>query len=83
MGTGMRIHWARREEQGSFSLRPHGRVYAGATNEYAFRARLTSSIVDSANDHAAPQHLLYFFPLPHGHGSLRPIFGSGRIYVSG
>jgi hypothetical protein len=21
-----------------------------------------------------PQHFLYFFPLPHGHGSLRPIF---------
>ena len=21
---------------------------------------------------ASPQHFLYFFPLPHGHGSLRP-----------
>ena len=25
-----------------------------------------------------PQHFLYFFPEPHGHGSLRPIFGSSR-----
>src|SRR5947207_1802881 len=23
-----------------------------------------------------PQHFLYFFPLPHGHGSLRPTFGA-------
>ena len=22
-----------------------------------------------------PQHFLYFLPLPHGHGSLRPTFG--------
>jgi hypothetical protein len=29
----------------------------------------------------APQHFLYFLPLPHGHGSLRPTFGSGRTYV--
>ncbi|GAB6042317.1 hypothetical protein JCM17961_29930 [Endothiovibrio diazotrophicus] len=26
----------------------------------------------------APQHFLYFFPLPHGHGSLRPTFGALR-----
>ena len=25
-----------------------------------------------------PQHFLYFFPLPHGQGSFRPIFGSSR-----
>ena len=25
-----------------------------------------------------PQHFLYFFPDPHGHGSLRPILGSSR-----
>ena len=24
---------------------------------------------------ASPQHFLYFFPLPHGHGSLRPTEG--------
>jgi hypothetical protein len=24
---------------------------------------------------APPQHFLYFFPEPHGHGSFRPIFG--------
>src|SRR5687767_14210892 len=28
--------------------------------------------------HYAPWHFLYFLPLPHGHGSLRPTFGSGR-----
>src|SRR5205814_6644833 len=25
-----------------------------------------------------PQQFLYFFPLPHGHGSLRPTFGNSR-----
>jgi len=28
-----------------------------------------------------PQHFLYFKPLPHGHGSLRPIFSPLRTYV--
>ena len=28
------------------------------------------------------QHFLYFLPLPHGQGSLRPIFGVSRTYVS-
>src|SRR5207302_5804436 len=31
----------------------------------------------------APWHFLYFFPLPHGHGSLRPTFGSSRRTVFG
>src|SRR5690242_21941479 len=30
---------------------------------------------------AAPWHFLYFLPLPHGHGSLRPTFGSSRRTV--
>src|SRR5205809_5635251 len=30
-----------------------------------------------------PQQFLYFFPLPHGHGSLRPTFGSSRRTVLG
>ncbi len=29
----------------------------------------------------APWHFLYFFPLPQGHGSLRPTFGSSRCTV--
>src|SRR5439155_19572614 len=29
----------------------------------------------------APWHFLNFFPLPHGHGSLRPTFGSSRLTV--
>ena len=29
----------------------------------------------------APWHFLYFLPLPHGHGSLRPTFGSSRCTV--
>src|SRR3954463_12001129 len=29
--------------------------------------------------HAVPWHFLYFLPLPHGHGSLRPTFGSSRF----
>jgi hypothetical protein len=28
------------------------------------------------------QHFLYFFPLPHGQGSLRPIFGPARMMSS-
>ena len=27
----------------------------------------------------APQHFLYFFPLPHGHGSFRPTRGADRL----
>jgi len=30
-----------------------------------------------------PQHFLYFFPLPHGHGSLRPTFGDSSRIGSG
>src|SRR6185295_2084588 len=30
---------------------------------------------------AAPWHFLYFFPLPHGHGSFLPTFGSSRRTV--
>src|SRR5262249_16789371 len=30
---------------------------------------------------AAPWHFLYFLPLPHGHGSFRPTFGSSRRTV--
>jgi transposase len=30
---------------------------------------------------AAPQHFLYFLPLPQEHGSLRPIFGVSRRTV--
>lgn len=28
--------------------------------------------------HHYKQQCLYFFPLPHGHGSLRPTFGAAR-----
>ena len=27
----------------------------------------------------APWHFLYFFPLPHGHGSLRPTLSPARV----
>ena len=32
----------------------------------------------SAGYSPAPWHCLYFLPLPHGHGSLRPTFGTSR-----
>ena len=32
-------------------------------------------LAQGAPAHAPPQHFLYFFPLPHGHGSLRPTRG--------
>src|ERR1700704_6987527 len=39
-------------------------------------------LLQPAQHHApAPWHFLYFFPLPHGHGSLRPTFGSSRRTV--
>src|SRR5271155_3898432 len=31
------------------------------------------------DDRDAPWHFLYFLPLPHGHGALRPSFGSAYI----
>ncbi len=31
---------------------------------------------------SAPQHFLYFLPLPQGQSSLRPTFGSSRTTVS-
>ena len=45
----------------------------GAFQATAHQARVHSA---GANDEGpqAPQHFLYFLPLPHGHGSLRPIF---------
>ena len=46
------------------------------------RRQLTRSSVPcvSAPD-PAPWHFLYFLPLPHGHGSFRPTFGSSRLTV--
>src|SRR5689334_25387198 len=36
---------------------------------------LIGSVRRDGHHAAAPWHFLYFFPLPHGHGSLRPTFG--------
>src|SRR5207249_3937577 len=37
------------------------------------------SLTSRRNSHRhLPQHCLYFFPLPQGHGSLRPTFGPVR-----
>src|SRR3954471_16428758 len=37
----------------------------------------SSVLVFTSMCHApCPWHFLYFFPLPHGHGSLRPTFGA-------
>src|SRR5215211_3707840 len=38
-------------------------------------------VTGRADHAAAPWHFLYFFPLPHGQGSLRPTFGSSRRTV--
>jgi hypothetical protein len=37
--------------------------------------------VNRAVPAAHAQHFLNFFPLPHGQGSLRPIFGAARRTV--
>lgn len=48
----------------------------------AFQAELPNGRYGAASGHAysaaAPQHFLYFLPLPQGQESLRPTFGSGR-----
>src|SRR5689334_6649824 len=36
---------------------------------------LIGSVRRDGHHAAAPWHFLYFLPLPHGHGSLRPTFG--------
>ena len=38
-------------------------------------------LIPTVTHAAAPWHFLYFLPLPHGHGSLRPTFGSSRRTV--
>jgi hypothetical protein len=38
---------------------------------------------NQCNLSGAPQHCLNFFPLPQGHGSLRPIFRVARRTVCG
>src|SRR5690348_2064303 len=44
------------------------------TREALGCARYLSCLSVMPHKHYAPWHFLYFFPLPHGHGSLRPIF---------
>ena len=44
--------------------------------EVVFWGGLTNAILDCVNLFSrdkSPQHRLYFFPLPHEHGSFRPI----------
>ncbi len=59
----------------------------GGRNERRFRragrvrAPFDASGVVLDAQAAAPWHFLYFLPLPHGHGSLRPTFGSSRRTV--
>src|SRR5512140_2247710 len=43
--------------------------------------RLSPPTLTTIDYAAAPWHFLYFFPLPHGHGSLRPTLGSSRRTV--
>ncbi len=47
------------------------------------KKRLTQGRPDHDVGTVAPWHFLYFFPLPHGHGSFRPTFGSSRRIVFG
>ena len=54
-----------------------GGIAAGQPNKQDV---LTGSRADGAGGlQPAPWHFLYFFPLPHGHGSLRP--GSGFLRI--
>lgn len=47
--------------------------YARNQNSDTVRAASISHILDRLQSNA-PWHFLYFFPLPQGHGSLRPTF---------
>ena len=55
--------------------------------EPPFQGRIGDTYHDSQawwpDPAAAPQHFLNFFPLPQGHGSLRPTLGSARRTGSG
>src|SRR5438874_2491861 len=52
------------------------------TTSLVVRAVLKSNC-HNAYLHYAPQHFLYFFPLPQGQGSFLPTFGSSRRTGSG
>jgi len=67
------------EGEGSFAL-------------WHFSEAVVSSVTPTSLHRSSgePQHLLYFFPLPHGHGSLRPTLtvrptfpGDGTGFPSG
>ena len=59
-----------------------GLVYHGSYVRWCERGR-SDFLRLVGNDHHAPQHFLYFLPLPHGQGSLRPTLGSVRMTGSG
>ncbi|KAF1026133.1 MAG: hypothetical protein GAK40_01300 [Burkholderia plantarii] len=45
------------------------------------RPSLSGRPIGQASVSSAPQHFLYFLPLPHEHASLRPTFGASRRIV--
>src|SRR3954463_5384750 len=53
----------------------------GSARSFAGTLRMTMLRVLMHQAAFAPQHFLYFFPLPHGHGSLRPTFSASRTIV--
>src|SRR5258708_4522193 len=49
-----------------------------AAQRSKYQAVASSPPLSASSSSAAPWHFLNLRPLPHGHGSLRPIFGPSR-----
>src|SRR3972149_85339 len=61
------------DQLSAFSSQPETKIHTCAILRFVFHASafsLTRTVYVFV-----PQHFLYFLPLPHGHGSLRPTLG--------
>jgi len=69
------------EGEGNRYLPPPSRGRSGGgwgfvgAGQYVFSVMDSSVTIAGSDAHLPMQHFLYFRPLPHGHGSLRPVLG--------
>ena len=54
-------------------------AHTASAEQLQLASLLHNSVTQNRRRLHLPQHFLYFLPLPHGQGSLRPIFGSSRV----
>src|SRR5580704_11726699 len=57
------------------------RTNTGSSAGSQRRQPIEQTLLPAAQTNLRMQHTLYFLPLPHGHGSLRPIFLSARLRI--